>query len=933
MLATDRPFLSAATPADDSGAVATGAHIELTFSTAVKAGSGKIYVTNGATQTYLGRDGLLHTRIVGATDTRAIDIGDTSQVTIAGNKVTIDPAADLLGNMAYSVVMEAGVLVDQAGNAYAGLVDGNRLDFTTAQPGDITPPSVLSLALSDDHLETGEHALLTLTLSEAVSGITLADFAVEGGLLEDLATLDGITWTARLVPDAGSEGSGSVAFAPSAAVDQAGNQGIGAPATASFTYATPASLSLRLWNDSGIDDTDFITNAGSDQGLEIHCALPLGEGDRVQVSVDGAEFIDAQQGEGYGYWFASGLQLAAAEGTLTVRVVDAAGTVRTSVAQQYVVDTAAPEASARAATTALAPDSDSGTAGDGITSAGQPWVVVTLAGKAGYRPGDVIEVQEDGYEGPPAGRTVLQAGYFDAGGNLVSQSVRVQLTGGMLHGAEGIHTFFVRIADVAGNTVPGDYSAQMLQLAIDTTAPTLADTAPDEGDVVEGTLPTITLTFDEEMVLDAATMLVLASDSGDVQEFSGKAGDLLWNGDTRELTLTLKHALDAGTHYRLATQGPLQDAAGNAGWVADSVLLRFDTAQGGDGEVIVVPVTPELSLHVDSASASDPGGEAQDGVTNDVRVDVAGLQPGGSWEYSVNGGESWQAGFADYFKLDPVSATYGEGQVRVRQYEAGPESQVSETGMLGPIAIDLTAPGVTIDYASFDFIAGSSTITGQVMGEFDEGDLVEFTVDRGVTWQRAALDGYLYLHDVELGYGGTIGLRVADEAGNLGGPFFNASTVYVADGYGGAFDIGEGEALFAQAGDDRISAGSTGFAFLDGGEGHDTLDVSQVARTGDAAFAMLDLADIAGHLANIEAIDLGDGGSTAFELAFNTESALAMTGGGPLRIAGGADDKVTLDDSQWLWENGDGEFTTWYNGSVAITVDNDIDLVGNFVLV
>ena len=50
-----------------------GPPIELTSPEAVKAGSGKIYVTNGATQTYLGRDGLLHLRIVNATDTRAID--------------------------------------------------------------------------------------------------------------------------------------------------------------------------------------------------------------------------------------------------------------------------------------------------------------------------------------------------------------------------------------------------------------------------------------------------------------------------------------------------------------------------------------------------------------------------------------------------------------------------------------------------------------------------------------------------------------------------------------------------------------------------------------------------------------------------------------------------------------------------------------------
>lgn len=921
---TIRPLLSAATPADNSGTVAVGAGIELTFSETVKAGSGKIFVTNGATQAYLGRDGLLHTRIVNATDTRTIDIADSSQVTISGNKVIVNPSADLLGGTRYSVVMEAGVLADLAGNAYAGLADANRLDFTTAAPApppaDATPPAVVSLALSDVHLETGEHALLTLTMSEAVAGISLAAFTVEGGHLEGLATDDGVTWTARLVPDANSEGSGSVVFAPSAAVDGAGNHGTGEAAATPFTYATPAGLTFALWNDSGIDNTDFITNTGSEQGLDIACSLPLNEGDRVQVSVDGTSFVDAQGGEGEGSWFAGGLQLPAGAGTIIVRVVDASGAVRTSVAQQYVVDTIAPEPSAREATIALAADSDSGSAGDSITSATQPWVVVTLAGRTGYRPGDVIEVQEDGFEGPPVGRTVLAASDFDAGGNLLASTVRVRLTGDMLRGAEGEHTFFVRITDIAGNALPGDYSERMLDLTIDTTAPTLTDTAPDEGDVVDGTLPTITLTFDEDVVLGASTTLVLTSESGDIQEFNGEAGELQWNGESREMTLTLKHTLAPGTHYQLATQGALHDAAGNEGWAAEAVLLRFDTVEEEGGGVIVVPVTPELSLNLDSASASDPGGEAEDGITNDLRINVGGLQAGGSWEYSVDGGESWQLGVEDYFMLDAVTATYEEGQIRVRQYASGEDAQVSETGTMGAVTIDVTAPFAAIDYGSFEFIAGGITmITGRLVGELDEGDVVEFTANRGETWQRAALDGQLYLHDVEIGYGGTIGLRVSDQAGNLGESFNGASTVYVADGYGGSFDIGDGEALFTQGGDDRISIGGTGFAYVDGGHGYDTLDI---------AIADIDLTAVAGRLNGIENIDLGEAEGTVRTIHVTINAVRSIAGEGPLTVDGDEFDTVVLDDDGWFWEGNDGSYVTWVNDGTTLLIGSGIAVHG-----
>ncbi|MES2352903.1 MAG: Ig-like domain-containing protein, partial [Pseudomonadota bacterium] len=110
---TTAPTLSSSTPTDDATAVAVGSNIVLTFSENVSAGSGNIVISNGAG------------------DTRTIAVGDTSQVTISGTTVTINPTNDLYASENYNVQMASGVLVDAAGNAYAGITNATTLNFST----------------------------------------------------------------------------------------------------------------------------------------------------------------------------------------------------------------------------------------------------------------------------------------------------------------------------------------------------------------------------------------------------------------------------------------------------------------------------------------------------------------------------------------------------------------------------------------------------------------------------------------------------------------------------------------------------------------------------------------------------------------------------------------------------------------------------------
>ena len=86
--------------------------IWIDFDEAVTPGTGAIVLSNG-------------------TDTRIIDISDTSQVTFSGGKVTINPIDDLIVDTQYNIQMAAGVILDTDGNEFAGISDPDTYSFST----------------------------------------------------------------------------------------------------------------------------------------------------------------------------------------------------------------------------------------------------------------------------------------------------------------------------------------------------------------------------------------------------------------------------------------------------------------------------------------------------------------------------------------------------------------------------------------------------------------------------------------------------------------------------------------------------------------------------------------------------------------------------------------------------------------------------------
>ncbi|MCK2097741.1 beta strand repeat-containing protein, partial [Thauera aromatica] len=166
------PTLSSASPADNATGVAITGNVVLTFSEAIAAGTGDIVLYD----------------ITGAgADTRTIDVTDSSQLTISGNTLTINPSTDLLTTNQYAVKMASGVIVDGSAQAYAGIADNSTLNFSTGTV-DSTAPSV---TLVDVTSPTQPNAgTVTINFSEQVQNVDITDFTLtRGGSSVDISGL------------------------------------------------------------------------------------------------------------------------------------------------------------------------------------------------------------------------------------------------------------------------------------------------------------------------------------------------------------------------------------------------------------------------------------------------------------------------------------------------------------------------------------------------------------------------------------------------------------------------------------------------------------------------------------------------------------------------------------------------------------------------
>ena len=184
---------------------------------------------------------------------------------------------------------------------------------------------------------------------------------------------------------------------------------------------------------------------------------------------------------------------------------------------------------------------------------------------------------------------------------------------------------------------------------------------------------------------------------------SGSAGDSITNVGTvnvggLEAGATWQYSLNAGTTWLAGTGTSVTlsgdgaksvtvrqtDAAGNVSVASSALAFTLDTTVA----------TPTLTLATNS-------GNPADSITNIGTVNVAGLEAGATWQYSLNGGESFSAGTGTSVTLSGDGAK----SILVRQTDVAGTTSAASSALA--FTLDTVKPGIQ----SFSANSAAKTIT------------------------------------------------------------------------------------------------------------------------------------------------------------------------------------------------------------------------------
>ncbi|MES2296970.1 MAG: Ig-like domain-containing protein, partial [Pseudomonadota bacterium] len=575
------PTLSTSSPADNAIGVAVGANLVLSFSETVVAGSGDIVIYTSA-----------------GSVARSIAIGDSSQVSIAGNVVTVNPAGDLAAGSAYYVNIGSGVLKDASGNAFAGISGSGAFNFSTAASADTTAPTLASSSPADNASAVAVNADLVLHFSESVqagSGNILL-YTSGGTLARTIAVTDssqvsiaGSTVTINPASDLAGASAYYVNMAGGVFKDLAGNAYAGISGSTALNFGTAAALDTTapvLLTSSPADEASSVA-VGANLVLTFSETLQAGSGNILIYNSGGTLERTIAVGD------TSQVSIAGSSVTINPSADLAAGaSYYVNIASGVLRDVAG---------NAYAGLNGSGALNFSTAAAGAddyPWSTVTtgVVSVGGAPVGGSIEVRDDA----DLFRVSLSAGvsyvfnaartsggladpYLQLYGPDVSVLAHDDDSGGSGNArisftAAASGTYYLGVFDVGSGT--GGYT--VAAAIADSSAPTLVSSTPADNASAVTVGANLVLSFSEPVRAGSGSFLLY--------DANGSLAGSIAVGDTSQVSfsgssVTINPAADlapGASYYVNIASGVILDLAGNAyAGISGNSALNFSTAAAG----------------------------------------------------------------------------------------------------------------------------------------------------------------------------------------------------------------------------------------------------------------------------------------------------------------------------------------------------------------
>ncbi len=272
---------------------------------------------------------------------------------------------------------------------------------------------------------------------------------------------------------------------------------------------------------------------------------------------------------------------------------------------------------------------------------------------------------------------------------------------------DGAKSVIVRQADAAGNV---SLASNALIFTLDTTVappPPPVDTTPPIA-------PSASLASNSGLASDSIT------NNGSVN-VSGLEAGATWQYSTNGGT---SWVAGSGSSFTLSGDGAKSvivrqsDAAGNVSAASSALAFTLDST---------APAAPSLSLALDS------GISVSDHISNVGTVNVTGLEAGASWQYSVDGGSTWNNGSGSSFSVS------GDGAKSVI---------VRQSDVAGNLSASSSALALTLDTAVPAAPSLSLAVDSGVVGDgiTNNGSVKVTGLEAGAAWQYSSNGGTTWVN-------------------------------------------------------------------------------------------------------------------------------------------------------------------------------------------